>query len=848
MKNPRTLVAICLAALSATARPAQPPSEADALEIVRRTTADQIFPVAEIKATAFLANFPKSSSAPLVRQWLAGAQHAQGRHAEALASLEPLLKEAPRKKPGPEALHIAADCNSDLGRFTEAERLYRDLLTLNPDYPRAPEARLGLAWTLLNLGGDKTKEGESILDVIARSPGSPDFAEGARLLNARWQLRAGRPTDAAQTLTDLLVSQPTRPTRLEAHFWLGEILLAAGDFAKALGHFEQITDEAGPVRASLLIHAFLRRGECALATDDPAKALESLEKVLVQGTDETVRLAAAKKMIDAATKAGALRDTLSRLKRIADEEPAAHVAGPCLLAIAEAELASQQHEAALATWNATAKRFQKTSWASAALSRAGETIAARGDPDRGLALLNAAAEQAPEPSQAAECRFRAAGILFALGRFGDAHDAFLAISEKPEASALHEKALFNAMLCLSSQGEPDQLVSLYRRFCSRFPESPLKETAVAEQGRLESQLGNEGDARARWQQILDAFPDSPRRHVILFEIAKSLMREGRLADAVAQLEDLVIRYPAAAHVPEARFLSLAARRQLGTDSPEASIASLKDLLQKFPDSPVAGDILFRIGEAYFTSEDFANAQTWFTRLARNARKHDLADDALYFAGLAALRRDDPEPAIALFEELAKEYPKSPRLGEARVGQGHALRLQAKFEEALAVYGSVAAIAPPPAIEVLAMARIGEADCHYRLAAVDPKRYARATAIYDEVLSEEALRSTRPDLIHEAGWKKGQTLEKSGRATEALEAFTDVVYGRLPGNAAATTPPIPEYHWFGKSASDAARILEANGDWAGALSVYRLAESVGGPDTTAWRTRRLKLQREHFLYD
>lgn len=838
----------CLAPVAATAQPTAPPDETAAIEAVGRMIQDQIFPVAEIKASAFLASFPKSQSAPLVRHWLAEAQHRQGRHTDALATLAPLVKDSRRQKPGPETLRIAAECYADLGRFAEAEPLYRDLLTLNPDYARSPEARLGLAWTLLNLGGEKAKEGETILDVIARNPDSPELAQNARLVHARWQVRAGRPTEAAQTLTDLLVSQPSAPARLEAHFWLGEILLAAGDYPKALGHFEQITSEVGPVRADLLMFASLRRGECALATGDAAKALESLEKVLVGGTEEAARLTAARKMIEAAAKAGSLRDTLSRLRRTADEETDAHVAGPCLLAIAEAELASGQHEAAITTWNAIAKRFPNTSWASAALSRAGETIAARGDPDRGLALLRAAAEQSPEPSLAAECQFRAAGLLFALGRWTDAHDEFIAIAGKPEAAALHEKALFNAMLCLSRQGKVEPLVALYGQFAKRFPQSLLRETAIAEQGRLESLLGNESKARARWQQILDAFPDSPRRHVLLFEVAKSLMREGKFEEALDQFEDLVSRYPNGSHIAEAHFLKLACRRQLGADSPDASIAALKDLLQKFPDAPVAGDILFRIGEAYFTAEDFANAQTWFTRLARNAQKHDLADDALYFAGLAALRRDDPGPAIALFEELAKEHPKSPRLGEARVGQGHSLRLQAKFEEALAVYAAVAAITPPPPTEVLAMAQIGEADCHYRLASSDPKRYARAAAIYEEVLSEESLRQTRPDLIHEAGWKKGQTLEKAGRTPEALEAFTDIVYGRLIAQPAPAQPAIPEYHWFGKAASDATRLLEAQGDWAGALSVYRLAESLGGPDANAWRTRRLKLQREHFLYD
>ena len=93
----------------------------------------------------------------------------------------------------------------------------------------------------------------------------------------------------------------------------------------------------------------------------------------------------------------------------------------------------------------------------------------------------------------------------------------------------------------------------------------------------------------------------------------------------------------------------------------------------------------------------------------------------------------------------------------------------------------------------------------------------------------------PDIVNEAGWKRAQTYEKLGRPDEALTAYMDVIYGRVlrggPGTVRA------EYYWLGKAASDAGRILEARGDWSGALAVYRMAEKVGGPEAATWRDRR-----------
>ena len=102
--------------------------------------------------------------------------------------------------------------------------------------------------------------------------------------------------------------------------------------------------------------------------------------------------------------------------------------------------------------------------------------------------------------------------------------------------------------------------------------------------------------------------------------------------------------------------------------------------------------------------------------------------------------------------------------------------------------------------------------------------------------------------NEAVWRKGKTLEKLGQKDQALEAYMDIVYKRLPLLTETNQIIFPEYYWFGKSVVDAGNLLEQKRAWKEVIALYRVAEKQGGPEIAAWRDRRLKLQRDYFIYD
>jgi len=84
----------------------------------------------------------------------------------------------------------------------------------------------------------------------------------------------------------------------------------------------------------------------------------------------------------------------------------------------------------------------------------------------------------------------------------------------------------------------------------------------------------------------------------------------------------------------------------------------------------------------------------------------------------------------------------------------------------------------------------------------------------------------------------------GKTPDALHTYFEVIYRRYE-QPAPDSPP--DYQWFGRAVADAGRILENSTDWKGAIALYQLAEKNGGPESKAWRDRRLKIQREHFIY-
>ena len=129
----------------------------------------------------------------------------------------------------------AGNVNVKLEKLTDAEDLYRQALTLNPDQP---EALNNLAWVHI-LRGDNPTEAIILLERAIQA----DQENHYRYLDSLgWALyRDGRTEEAIETLKTALAETPPEEKYLlgEAHYHLGLIYHELGDTELAEDHFRK---------------------------------------------------------------------------------------------------------------------------------------------------------------------------------------------------------------------------------------------------------------------------------------------------------------------------------------------------------------------------------------------------------------------------------------------------------------------------------------------------------------------------------------------------------------------------------------------------------------------------------
>ncbi|MBA3404554.1 MAG: tetratricopeptide repeat protein, partial [Gemmatimonadaceae bacterium] len=93
--------------------------------------------------------------------------------------------------------------------------------------------------------------------------------------------------------------------------------------------------------------------------------------------------------------------------------------------------------------------------------------------------------------------------------------------------------------------------------------------------------------------------------------------------------------------------------------------AFSDLLRRFPDSDIASDAQFHLGEAYAAEGNASAADSAYARVIARYPTTPRAPTALYKRGVIAQTARRTTAARRLFNELVKSYPESDEADLAR---------------------------------------------------------------------------------------------------------------------------------------------------------------------------------------
>ncbi len=447
-----------------------------------------------------------------------------------------------------------------------------------------------------------------------------------------------------------------------------------------------------------------------------------------------------------------------------------------------------------------------------------------------------------EPAKAAE-------------RFGD---VAARLGPGPQAEA----AAFNAVLAWLQAMDTDRFNAARTDFEARFPKSPLRAEFPLEEGLARADQTPPMDLPGRQQaadclrRFLDEHPTHPRAGEARLALAELAFERPR-ADVKLALRELgpssSLQQVAndGGSNDRAEYLAVWLADAPGpTRDADKAIALAKRFLEQRPDSPLVGDVRMKLGEMYFQSGDYPDAQTQLELVARKSPAAPLAEAALYLAGRAAslsMSTAGLNRAVELFDEAARRGGLLRLSASLRLAELMQTRLN-DGTDALTLYDNVLKATDSPALsdadlEARCAAILGKGQTLLALAVDDPKRIPDALAAFEKLATGTpgaSLAWRRQALI-----LKGDTLEKSGDSDAALSAYDDAMNAAEPPPGEALTP---EWTWFYRAGNKAALLLESHAKWSAAIAVYKKLAAADGPMKAEYENLGARRRLEHFVWD
>ena len=454
-----------------------------------------------------------------------------------------------------------------------------------------------------------------------------------------------------------------------------------------------------------------------------------------------------------------------------------------------------------------------------------------------------------------------------------AAERFEALAARLGAGPQAEAAAFNAVLGWLRAGDLERFAEIEGRFATHFPHSDLSAEFPLEEGLARADQTPPGDTagRQRAADCLRAFlTDHPRHpraseaHLALAELAFD--RPAPDLDSARQALDApdLRRVANDGAAPAAPSPEEAARDRADylaiwlADAPgpsrdaDKAVTLAKKFLDDRPGSPLAAEVRMKLGEIYFQRADYPDARTQLELLAKNAADSPLAEAALYLAGMSAqlsMSASGLNDALDLFQQVARRG--GPFRLSARLQQAEVENQLDQGRDALILYDGI--------LTATAGQTLGDADLESRCAALcgrgktllamagaadgGPKDARDAVAAFDLL----ATGTPGASLLwrRQALTLKGRALEKIGDTDAALAAYDDALNAADPPSAAE--PNAPEWIWFYRAGSDAARLLEARSQWASAIAIYKKLADADGLMKSEFENRLKQRQLEHFIW-
>ncbi|MFA5090992.1 MAG: tetratricopeptide repeat protein [Candidatus Omnitrophota bacterium] len=447
--------------------------------------------------------------------------------------------------------------------------------------------------------------------------------------------------------------------------------------------------------------------------------------------------------------------------------------------LAWAYLKEGEFKAAIDAFQKIAEYSQDATVKAAALCQVGDTYQDSADYQKAVEIYARILKDYPDSFYGDYVQYQMGISLFKMSNYESAIMNFLSLRENFPGSKLQDDATYALALTYFQRENYKAAKEALDKFQGEFKESNLRPDALYLLGSCLYNMGNFTEAIEVFRGITRLYSqDSELLQKSEYEIADCYYQMGNEKEAME------------------RFRSLRA---------------------KYPNSSLAPEVMWWLGEYYYRRNDYGLARRYFYSLIKDFSKSSLLPDAYYALGRVYYEEGNYPEAIANFRKVG-ELSKSDLAGQAFIALADIYIKQGQLESALSTYKEVTGLYPH--LTNLVYPKI--ADIYLQAA-----NYEEAAAYYKKSMDLVPLRQM-PDIQ----FKIAEVRQAQGKVEDAIEEYLKVSYLYAEDNSLAV-----------KAFLRVAKIYEDKEEFKEAGSIYKRIISMN-TDEAKYAKERLDWINAH----
>ena len=634
------------------------------------------------REAASVKEFPLADFAELKR---GEALFHRDRFAEAAQAFEQLPGKYPQSKYLADALLSAGKSRYREGKFPEAERSLNQLLQQHKESPQFPEASYWLGQTLRAL--KRSPDAVRILDAAIASPQAGEFKP--QLEFARLEALADQPMKEKESLAqfiDYAARHPQHPLAFDALYRSARIALELGDYPTGRKQSAAFLGRPEADKHPLWGETVFIAAECELLNDQPNTAqAEKFYRELIGKRPEHPQTPVARVRIGHCLHANNQHDPAlawlnETLKQIKDKPLLAEAH----FLIGRSHAGKKEVKPAIEAYRRSLQADPNWPRGDEVLIALAEELEAEGSLPPAINELNQLISRYPNSPLLPRCLSRLGHLKSLEKKWDEAANFYRQLVAKFPEHELAPRAQYRLGACYFQKPDQNAAVNELTVLLTKWPNSDVAPAGRYLRGASYFQLKQYPKAIEDLTAYLNAKPAEAEQKVeaqLTLALAHSAVMDFR--QAAQTLEALLKESPTSAKADQAYYELGFAYQKL--NEPQNALEAFQNLADKFPESPLAAEAWFRVGEHHEAGGNLAEAVKGYRAGLAKASDGAFKELLFYKIGHALYEQKAYAEAAGELKKLLADFPKTEYRDDALHLQAECEFAQEKFDQALPLY-------------------------------------------------------------------------------------------------------------------------------------------------------------------